>query len=582
MSLDAIIRDTYLPQLLARNIIKKTDIDKILKEADIRKEPIVTYITKQKIVSDKDVESFLSDEMGFLVIDPTTVEIRKEVVALIEKAIAKKYLIVPFDFEDDVLMIATANPMDIVIFDDLRALLGYGIKPFCALPHKIEQVYKELYEQEEVGKDADIDIEEIMAEAVSDDLEVVESKREGDFTDLLQAADETPIIKITNLILMEGVKRKASDIFIEPWEKHMSVRCRVDGLLESMKAPPKSMANSIASRIKVLSHLDIAERRIPQDGRFRIKYQDRFVEFRVSILPSSFGEKVCLRILDKTTQAQAIEKLGFTELEMEKIKEAAIRPHGMLLVTGPTGSGKTSTLYSILNFLDSPDKNITTVEDPVEYQIYGINQVHIREAVGLTFSASLRSILRQDPDIIMVGEIRDFVTMDIAIKAALTGHLVLSTLHTNDACGSIVRITNMGIEPFLIASSLLMVSAQRLIRKLCSECKEAYVPSETVLQSFFVPPAPNIHFYKPVGCEHCRGTGYSGRTVITEVLPISATIRELVMKKATGEDIKQMGRKEGMQTLRESGVCRVRAGISSVEEVLRVTTADQEIRGIKR
>jgi type IV pilus assembly protein PilB len=579
MSLDALLKDKYLPNLVANKVIKNADIDRILKDCELRKEAITTFLIKEKIVSERDIEYFLHVELGFNVIDPTAVEISPEVLKLIDRTIAQKYNIIPLEFKDEILSIATSNPMDIMVFDDIRALVGYGVKPYCALPDKIEKIFKRLYgEEEKDDGNSDLDIEDIIAEAASEDLEVVEEESQSDFADLLHAAEETPIIKITNLILMEGIKRSASDIFIEPWDTHMTVRCRVDGLLEPMKAPPRSMANSIVSRIKVLSHLDIAERRIPQDGRFRIKYQDRFVEFRVSVLPTSFGEKVCLRILDKNTQSQSLHKLGFTGEELEKIKGAAIKPHGMILVTGPTGSGKTSTLYSILDFIDSPEKNITTVEDPVEYQIYGINQVNIREHIGLTFSASLRSILRQDPDVIMVGEIRDYVTMDIAIKAALTGHLVLSTLHTNDACGSIVRITNMGIEPFLIASSVLMVSAQRLIRKLCSDCKESYSPSEKVLKDLHVEPKANMQFYQAAGCENCRDTGYSGRTVITEVLPITAGIRDLVMLKATGEEIKQKGRSEGMTTLRESGVNRVLAGITSVEEILRVTTADQELK----
>ena len=354
----------------------------------------------------------------------------------------------------------------------------------------------------------------------------------------------------------------------------MTIRCRVDGVLEQLKSPPKSMANSIVSRIKVLSHLDIAERRVPQDGRFRIKYQDRFVEFRVSVLPSSFGEKVCMRILDKKARSQDLDKLGFKENELERIKEAASKPHGMILVTGPTGSGKTSTLYSVLAHIDSPDKNITTVEEPVEYQIYGINQVNIRESVGMTFPAALRSILRQDPDVIMVGEIRDYTTMDIAIKAALTGHLVLSTLHTNDACGSIIRMTNMGIEPFLIASSILMVSAQRLIRKLCPDCKEPYKASSKLLKDLNLDTNKEYTFYRANSCETCRNTGYLGRTVITEVLPISQKIKELIMKKATADEIKSIARQEGMFTLRQSGVLRVIDGITTVDEVIRITAPD--------
>ncbi len=574
--MENVIEAKYLQLLVSEGQIKKDDVPRFIKEAQNRKEPLTTYLIKEKIVSDQEIEDYLSREFGVQVIDPFSVEVQEEVKNLIDPEVSKKYGVVPISFEGQVLSVAAVNPMDIIMLDDLRALVGFGVKALYCLPLKLEEAYYKIYNIERVIEESeDVDIEDIIAEAQADDLEVVEDKIDDSSFDLLQQAEETPIIRITNLILTDGIKRGASDIFIEPWDKYMTVRCRVDGLLEQLKPPPKSMANSIVSRIKVLSHLDIAERRAPQDGRFRIKYQDRFVEFRVSVLPSSFGEKVCMRILDKKARSQALDKLGFQESELERIKEAASKPHGMILVTGPTGSGKTSTLYSVLAHIDSPDKNITTVEDPVEYQLYGINQVNIRENVGLTFSAALRSILRQDPDVIMVGEIRDFITMDIAIKAALTGHLVLSTLHTNDACGSIVRMTNMGIEPFLIASSLLMVSAQRLLRQLCSECKEGYEPSEKLFKDLKLSLDTKATFYKPAGCEHCRSTGFSGRTVITEVLPISEKVKELIMINATAEEIKKVGRDEGMTTLRESGVMRIVAGMTSVDEVLRVTAADQ-------
>jgi len=577
--MDNILLNQYVPYLEEQKILKKGDKEKILREANLNKKSIASILVKEKYVKDADIEAFLHEKLGVTVVDPLQVDISPDVIKLVDKQTAQKYKVIPvsFDVNSNTISLALINPLDIILMDDLRLILGCKIKPLLALAYKIDEAFRKYYQIQESEKE-ETNIEDIIAEAASEELEVVESKGEADIDNLIHAAEETPTIKVTNLILTEAIKRRASDIFVEPWEKHMTIRCRVDGLLEEMKAPPQSMANSIVSRIKVMSNLDIAERRMPQDGRFKIKFQDRSVDIRVSVIPSSFGEKVCLRILDKKGQAQSLEKLGFASYELKRIKEAATKPHGMILVTGPTGSGKTTTLYSVLDHLDSPEKNITTVEDPVEYQVFGINQVNIRENVGLTFPAALRSILRQDPDIIMVGEIRDYITMDIAIKAALTGHLVLSTLHTNDACGSIVRITNMGIEPFLIVSSVLMVSAQRLIRRICFECREPYEPSEKLLKDLNLAPKKGLVFYRTVGCENCRKTGYFGRTVITEVLPITPIIRELIMKRETAEVIKQMGRREGMSTLRESGVNKVVNGESTVDEVFRVTAADQELK----
>ena len=362
---------------------------------------------------------------------------------------------------------------------------------------------------------------------------------------------------------------------IEPLEDDLRIRYRVDGILQEAKAPPKSMQNALISRIKVMSQLNIAERRLPQDGRFKVKIGQRMVDFRVSIIPSSFGEKVALRVLDKEALMLEMDKLGFEQEPVKKIEEASSRPHGMILMCGPTGCGKTTTLYSILKHIDRPEKNIITVEDPVEYQLPGINQVTYREDIGLTFASALRSILRQDPDIIMVGEIRDSQTADIAIKSALTGHLVLSTLHTTDAAGSIVRLTNMGIEGFLIASSLIMVGAQRLVRKLCSACKESYELGQDLKKKLGLNADGKLLFYRPKGCETCNSTGYIGRIGIIEVLMLTPAIKELVMKKGSEAEIKIAARKAGMATLRENGLAKVKAGITSLEEVMRVTAADR-------
>jgi type IV pilus assembly protein PilB len=362
---------------------------------------------------------------------------------------------------------------------------------------------------------------------------------------------------------------------VEPQEKSLRVRYRVDGILRESREQPKSLQHAIISRIKVMANLNIAERRLPQDGRFMLKLRNREVDFRVSILPGSYGEKAALRILDKSTAMLDLDTLGFAEKSLTILKELSQRPHGMILVCGPTGCGKTTTLYSVLKFVDNPTKNIVTVEDPVEFQLRGISQVTIRPNIGLTFPSSLRSILRQDPDIIMVGEIRDFDTVDIAIKAALTGHLVLSTLHTTTASGSIVRLLNMGVEPFLISSSIILVAAQRLVRKICSHCKEPYKIDERMAKRLNLDPKKKT--YRGKGCKDCLDTGYKGRTGLIEVLPLTTKVRELICRKAKEFEIKDAARKGGMTTLRENGLASVEQGLTTVEEIVRVTVGDQEV-----
>jgi len=376
------------------------------------------------------------------------------------------------------------------------------------------------------------------------------------------------------MILEESVKKKSSDILIEPWDKRMRVRFRIDGVLHEQAAPPWNMHNSIVSRIKVMSELNIAEHRLPQDGRFKAKIMGREIDFRISVLPSSFGEKVAIRILDKAQATLDLTKLGFSEGTIAVLKKMAKLPHGMILVCGPTGSGKTTTLYSILKFVDDPHKNIVTVEDPVEYQLEGINQVTVKPDIGLTFAAALRSILRQDPNVIMIGEVRDFDTVDIAIKSALTGHLVISTLHTTTSAGAIIRLVNMGVEPYLIDSSLVCVIGQRLVRKVCPYCREKYSLSKDVAASLKMDVKDPV-FFKAKGCPQCFNTGYKGRLAISEVLVMSAKVRELVIAREQEHAIKQQARSEGMRTLREEGLSMALAGLTTLEEVLRVTAADE-------
>ncbi len=390
--------------------------------------------------------------------------------------------------------------------------------------------------------------------------------------------EDEPVVKFTDFILSEGVRRKSSDIFVEPEDKNLRIRFRIDGLLQEGALKDKAMHTGVVSRIKVLSRLDIAEHRVPQDGRFKIKIQDKEVDFRVSVLPTYFGEKVVLRVLDKSQALLDIDKLGFEPEPLEALKKAAQHPHGMILVCGPTGAGKTTTLYSVLKLIDSPGKNIVTVEDPVEFQIHGINQVAVRPEVNLTFAAALKSILRQDPNIIMIGEIRDSETADVAVKAALTGHLVLSTLHATTAAGAVTRMLNMGMEPFLITSSVLLAGSQRLVRRVCSECRESYTPSKEALEQIGIT-EKHLKGEKPVfwrgrGCDACVQKGYSGRGILLESMTFSVAVREKILKGVQEFELKELARKEGMKTLRENGIAKILQGITTPEEVLRVTVKD--------
>jgi type IV pilus assembly protein PilB len=399
--------------------------------------------------------------------------------------------------------------------------------------------------------------------------------------DLLRIIEEAPVVKLTNMIISQAVKERSSDILIEPMERNFRVRYRIDGILHIRHTPPKKYLRALISRLKVMSNLNIAETRLPQDGRFKLRIEDRRIDFRVSVVPSILGEKANLRILDKEEVTINIDLLGLKKRDRDVICQASEVPNGMILACGPTGSGKTTTLYSVLKYVDSSEKNLVTAEDPIEYQLGGINQVSINPAIGLTFAGCLRSILRQDPDVIMVGEIRDFETVDIAIKSALTGHLVLSTLHTNTACGAIVRLMNMGVEPYLVASSVVLIIAQRLVRKLCPECKEAYTVPREVAEKYgiFDPKGGIPQIYKPRSCKRCRNTGYMGRTVIAECLRITATIRDLLCRDVQEFEIEKAGRKEGMITLRQNGIENVIDGTTSLEEVLHVTAETKEMVG---
>ncbi len=478
-------------------------------------------------------------------------------------------LVMPI-MKDGKIVILTANPLNFQPLDELTMLLGPDVSYGVAQPDKITEAINRYYPLEG-GKQMIEDLEEEekdISDAVA--LEDIDEK------DILTMASEAPIIKLVNHILYQAVKRGASDIHIEPFEKEVRVRYRIDGVMQTVMTLPRRIMGALVSRIKIMANLDIAEKRVPQDGRINIKIADDPVDIRVSILPVAHGERIVMRVLIKTRSFQDLDKLGFSERDYKIITEAIERPNGIIYVTGPTGSGKTTTLYSILAALNDPDTNIVTVEDPVEYQLAGIGQVQVKDKVGMSFAAALRSILRQDPDIIMIGETRDQETAQIAIQSALTGHLVLSTLHTNDAPSSITRLIDMGIEPFLIASSVVLAMAQRLVRKLCDKCKEAYKPSPDIIARLGITPeeASKITFYKAVGCDECGNTGYKGRLPIFEVMQMTDAMAKLTVERADTSRLKKQAIEDGMTLLIQDGVRKIKEGLTTVEEVLSVATMD--------
>ena len=570
----AFSREKLNKELVEKGVVSKENLDKALSIQKQKGGKLSDILVEKGFVDKKTLMSFLSLELGIPPIDLSRYKVDQKILELIPKKIARHYQIIPISKIGNLLTIAMADPLNIFATDDIKTLTGLKLGVVISTDKDIKDALDQYY-----GEKARQAIEKII-EGIEEEknIQMVEegSAAEMDSVNLIKLTQEAPIVKITNMLLSEAVKLKASDVLIEPMETELRVRYRVDGILQEGRSPAKSMQQAIVSRIKVMSMLNIAERRLPQDGRFKIKIDEHEVDFRVSVLPSSFGEKIALRILDKSQATLNVKKLGFEETPLLELKKASGYPHGMILVCGPTGCGKTTTLYSILKNIDTPEKNIVTVEDPVEYQLRGINQVTIRPGIGLTFASALRSILRQDPDIIMVGEIRDFETADTAIKAALTGHLVLSTLHTTTACGSIIRLTNMGLEPFLMASTIILIAAQRLVRKLCPKCKERYKLSESQKNELGLSGRKDFVFYRAKGCKLCIDTGYKGRVGLTETLFLSPMVKELIATKAGETQIKNQARKDGMKTLRENGIQKAIAGITSLEEILRVTIGDQE------
>ncbi|MBN1916322.1 MAG: type IV-A pilus assembly ATPase PilB [Verrucomicrobia bacterium] len=531
-------------------------------------------LAEQGYISETELMVTLSEHLGIPPINLSKIKIPESISSLISKQLARFYQVVPVSRMGNTLTVAMADPLNVFALDDLKMMTGMEIQPVISNPRDVADKLQEMYTPT-------AGLETLLTEqAAEQEVEIAkEGEEEIDVDSLLESSGDTSIIKIVNVILVQAIQESASDIHIEPFDKETKVRYRIDGVLYERTAPPKHMHAALVSRIKIMANLDIAERRLPQDGRFRIKLMGRDVDFRVSVLPTAFGEKVVMRILDKSALTLDISQLGFAEDALARFRSAISAPYGMVLVTGPTGSGKTTTLYSALNEINKPDVNIITVEDPIEYQLHGINQVQTNSEIEFTFAAGLRSILRQDPDIVMVGEIRDHETADIAVKAALTGHLVFSTLHTNDAAGAMTRLVDMGVEPFLISSSVLLVQAQRLVRRVCKHCRQEVEIDPDVLRRAQVhwtegetPPT----FWAGKGCSKCSGSGYAGRCSVMEVLRVNETIRSLVIKQANAGQIKAAALADGMWTMRMDAIHKAEQGITTLEEVLRVTAPDEQ------
>ena len=559
-------------------------------------------LVKMGLVKDQEITSLLSKQYGVPSINLSQFEIDSAVIKLISAATAQRYQIVPLSRAGAMLTIAMTDPTNVFAMDDIKFMTGYTVEPVVSSEVAITDAIEKYYPSGKGGAGApgggapgkggkpgqpaststlemaSRGLEELQATlGGADDVEVLEELQEISADALARQGEEAPVVRLVNVVLMSAIQKGASDIHIEPYEKELRVRYRIDGILYNIMNPPMKYRDAIVSRIKIMSKLDIAEKRLPQDGRIKIRYNEsgepKEIDFRVSVLPTLFGEKIVMRLLDKDKLMLDMTKLGFEPESLAKFEAAILRHWGMVLVTGPTGSGKTNTLYSSISKINTPETNLMTAEDPVEFNLVGVNQVQVKENIGLNFAAALRSFLRQDPNIILVGEIRDFETAEIAVKAALTGHLVLSTLHTNDAPSTVNRLMNMGIEPFLVASSVHLICAQRLVRRVCSNCKEPapQAPPALMQAGYTEEDANSVTPFKGAGCDRCNATGYKGRVGLYEVMEISEELRELILVGASGLELRRKAVDEGMLTLRMSGLRKVKDGLTTLEEVVRET-----------
>lgn len=553
--------------LVEDGFISRTQLLEAIVESRKKGERLGKYLVHHRLIPQRALAIALAKQNRLAYLDLSNHEISREVVKYIPEELARKHGLMPVEVMGNALLVAFADPASIVLCDELKIRAKKEIVPLIALRKEIEDAIQRIY-----GKGIDA-ISEMIKDIAEDDILVVNALP-AEEEPPVEGVDDAPVIRLVNLIVMEAVRAGASDIHIEPEESKLRVRYRIDGVLKEMPAPPRRLQNTILSRIKIMADMDISERRRPQDGRFKVQVEGHSVDFRVSSLPTVYGEKIVLRLLDKSNLSLDLTQLGFDENPLKSLQRAIRRPYGLILVTGPTGSGKSTTLYSALSTINDTKKNIVTVEDPVEYVLEGVNQVQTHHEIGLDFASGLRTILRQDPDVVMIGEIRDLETAEICIKAALTGHLVFSTLHTNDAPGSVDRLRNMGVEPFMLASSLTLIVAQRLARRICPRCKEEYQPEPEILKELAIPeiqkePAPT--FSRGKGCEHCNGTGYRGRVALYEIMDINDAIKKSILQGCSGGALKDMARAQGMRTLRESGIRKILDGLTTIEEVLAAT-----------
>ena len=559
--------------LVGNNLISKEQLKQALAEqkaagGQLR---LGSILVRDSLISEADLTSFLSKQYGVPTINLADYEVDAAVIKIIPADVAHKYQIVPVNRAGSTLIIAMSDPSNIFAIDDIKFMTGYNVEVVVVAESSIKTAIDKLYDQTASLADVMNDLDSM------EDFEVMGEEDEVDLGSLERATEDAPVVKLVNLILTDAIKKKASDIHVEPYERSVRVRYRIDGILYEVMKPPMKLKNAITSRIKIMSELDIAERRLPQDGRIKIKLGGgKDMDFRVSVLPTLFGEKIVMRLLDKSNLQLDMTKLGYEPEALASFQKEIHKPFGMVLVTGPTGSGKTVSLYSALSELNKVTENISTAEDPVEFNFAGINQVQMHEDIGLNFAAALRAFLRQDPDIIMIGEIRDFETAEIGVKAALTGHMVLSTLHTNDAPSTINRLLNMGIEPFLVASAVNLITAQRLARRICSECKVVdEIPVQAMIDAGLpAADAEKTTCYRGSGCPKCSNTGYKGRVGFYQVMPMLEPIRELILNGANTAEIKRESMRLGIKTMRQSGLTKLMEGVTSFEEVLRVTVSD--------
>lgn len=565
--------------LVKEGLISSQQLEEALaaQKKDTQRRPIGEVLVSLGFISEENIALALSKQlnMPYLSVQADTLKVAKSMglQTLIPEDFARQHKVLPYNKTASAINLIFGDPLDIVAMDNVRMMTRLNVIPAVATVSDIKRGLDELYGKDDLYKKtvAEVDATSTKAEINLSEKLASEGAEVIDVDSLRKGTEDAPLIKLVDIILMEAINNKASDIHIEPFEHRLSIRYRIDGILYEVPPPAKQFSLPLVSRIKLLSKMDIAEKRLPQDGGFMVKMKDKSIDLRVSTMPTIYGEKIVIRVLDKTKMAVKLDQLGFEPDVLERLRKAISKPYGLIFVTGPTGSGKSTTLYAILTELFSPKKNIVTIEDPVEYRLEGVNQVQVKANIGLTFASGLRTFLRQDPDIVMVGEVRDMETAEICIRASLAGRLVLSTLHTNDAASTATRLIDFGIEPFLVSTSLIVIEAQRLVRKLCPDCKKPYEPDAQTQKKYGLPKGS---IYKAVGCDKCRQIGYSGRVGIYEVLVMSEEIRQLVIKRATATEIKELAIKQGMKTLLDSGLEKVRQGLSTLEEVLTIVFAE--------